>query len=439
MTESYRLTRRGALLLPLALGGCSMFDWLTDDASPPIRGNREQILSPVRGLQIDAATAVTLPAVEANADWPQPNRNITHSGGNLAGGLTRIWSSGIGDGGEYRTRLTAQPVIAGGRVFTMDSNGGITCLDLATGKEIWSAATRGEDSRSANIGGGLSVSGRRLYAATGRAELVVMDSATGAVTLRKKLPAPARSAPTVVDNFLYVCTIDQKLVALSADTGAILWVYQATRADAGILANASPAVSIGLVVAGFESGDIAAVRADTGSLAWSDNLGSLKGSTSLLEFASVRGAPVIENGIVYAIGFGGLMAAIDLRTGRRVWQRDIAGGNTPWLAGDTLYIISAEQKAAAVDKDDGSVHWVTALPRFTNPKKTKGLITWVGPVLVGGKLVTASSDQHMAVLDPIDGKVVSNTEIDAPAALTPVVAQGVVLLLTADGTLTAYR
>ncbi len=443
MNDAKRLTRRTALLvlppLALALGGCSWFDFLTDEAKAPIHGNREPVLSPVRGLQEDAVTGVTLPAVEANPDWAQPHRGVMHIGGNLAGGLTKVWSADIGEAGNFRTRLTAEPVVAGGRVFTMDSDGAVAAWDLAGGKQIWSQPTKPEDSRSGNIGGGIAAAGGRIYAATGRAELVVLDAGNGNIVWRKPLPAPARSAPTVVDKALYVCTVDQTLVALNSENGARLWLYQATKADAGILASASPAFSSGLVVAGFESGDLAAVRADTGNLAWSDNLGSLKGSTSLLEFATVRGAPVIEDNLVYAIGFGGLMAALDLRTGRRVWERDIAGGNTPWLAGDTLYVITADQRAAAVSKEDGSVHWVTDLPRFENPKKTKGLITWAGPVLIGGKLVAVSSDQHMSVMDPIDGKIVSTTELDAPASMAPIVAQGVVLLLTDDATLTAYK
>jgi outer membrane protein assembly factor BamB len=439
MTKALRLSRRSALLLPLALGGCSWFDWLTDDASPPIHGNREPVLSPVRGLQIDSASNVNLPAVETNPEWAQPHRDPSHIGGNLAGGLTKAWSAEIGEAGTYRTRLTAEPVVAGGRVFTMDSDGEVAAWDLGSGKQVWTQPTKPDESRSGNIGGGIAVDGGRVYAATGRAEIVVMDAGSGAIKFRKPLPAPARSAPTVVDKMLFLCTVDQKLLGLNAESGAILWTYQATKADAGILASASPAFGSGLIVAGFESGDLAAVRADTGNLAWSDNLGSLKGSTSLLEFATVRGAPVIEDGIVYAIGFGGLMAALDLRTGRRVWERDIAGGNTPWLAGDTLFVITAEQRTAAVAKEDGSVHWVTDLPRFENPKKTKGLITWAGPVLVGGKLVAVSNNAHMAVLDPIDGKLVSNTEMDAPATLAPVVAQGTMFVLTDDATLTAYK
>jgi outer membrane protein assembly factor BamB len=122
-----------------------------------------------------------------------------------------------------------------------------------------------------------------------------------------------------------------------------------------------------------------------------------------------------------------------------VWERDIAGGNTPWLAGNTLFIVTAEQQAAAIAKEDGTVHWVTALPRFVNPKRTKGLISWTGTPMVGGKLVSVSTDAHMAVLDPVDGKLVSNTEMDEAGALQPVVAAGVMLVLSDDATLTAYK
>lgn len=439
MTTAPKLARRGVLLLPLALSACSWFDWLTDEASPPIPGNREPVLSPARGLQVDAVTGVTLPPVENNPDWTQQYRTPSHVGGNLAGSLTKLWTADIGQGGDYRTRLTAQPIVAEGRVFTMDSDDRVAAWDLGTGRRQWDTPTRPKKNRSANIGGGIAYAGGHIYAATGRSELVVLDAGSGTVQFRKPLPSPARSAPTIVGTTLYLCTLDQKLLGIDAATGNILWTYQATHSDSGILASASPAYGEGLVVAGFESGDLAAVRADTGNLAWSDNLGSLKGSTSLLEFASVRGAPVVENGIVYAIGFGGLLAALDLRTGRRVWERDVAGGNTLWLAGDTLFLVSAEERAAAVSKEDGSVHWVTSLPRFTNPKRTKGLITWTGPSLIGGKLVLVSNRAHMAVLDPETGQVISNEEIENPASQAPIAAQGTTLLLDEDATLTAYR
>ena len=184
---------------------------------------------------------------------------------------------------------------------------------------------------------------------------------------------------------------------------------------------------------------MAAVRQGSGTLVWTDNMGGLKGQSTLSDFGSVRAAPIIDGGLVYAIGLGGLLAALDIRSGRRVWQRDVAGANTPWLAGDFLFVVSAEQKLAALSKEDGSVHWVTDLPRFQNPKRTKGLITWFGPTLVGGKLIVVSDHGKMAVLDATTGALVTSSTLPDTASTPASVAQGIVLVLTDDATLTAYK
>ncbi len=441
MSELPKLTRRAslALALPAALGGCGLFNWIGgDNAEPPIPGNREPVLPPSRGLQVDAISDVELPPVVVNPDWLQFALNPVHNPGNVAGGLTRGWRVGIGQGGSYRRRLTAQPLVAGGQVYTMDTNGEVAAFALDSGARLWRTSTKPKKNRSSNLGGGIGIAGGRLYAATGRGELLSMDAASGAIGWRVDLGAPARSAPTIVDGAVYVVNINEQLRAYAADTGRSLWTYQGNPADTGMLTQSAPAVSEGLVVTGFESGDLAAVRADTGLLAWSDNLGALKGTAALTEFSTVRGAAVIDQGIVYAIGLGGLMAALDLRSGRRVWSRDIAGAYTPWLAGGTLFIVNTDQKVAAISKDDGTVHWVADLPRFTNPKRTKGLISWAGPSLIGGKLILVSTNARMVVLDPTNGAAVANQELDHHATIAPTAAQGKMLLLTDDGKLTAY-
>lgn len=439
MKQALPLTRRASLLLPLATAGCGILDWFTDNAGAPVRGNREEVIATNRGLIVDSVDPVVLPPVSMKPDWTLPGGGPTHAAGNFAAGLNRVWAESVGEPGDYRNRLTAQPIVAGSTVFTMDAEATVRARELATGREIWTAETHPKKNRSTNIGGGISYADGRIFAATGLASLVALDAASGKETWRYDLPAPGRTAPLIVAGIAYVVTIDQKLVAVPVGGKDPLWSYQAGHTDAGILGGGSPAFSDGLVVAGFESGDLAAVRADTGTLVWSDNLGTLRGSASLIEFASVRGMPVVQNGLVYAIGLGGLFAALDLRSGRRVWQRDVAGGNTPWVAGDVIFIISDDERVAAISRADGLVHWVTQLPRFKKPKKTKGLIDWAGPVLTGGKLLCFSTHEHLAVLDPLDGKIVSDTESEGSVELQPVLAQGYMLVLADDGTLTAYK
>jgi outer membrane protein assembly factor BamB len=434
-----KLSRRAALLMPLALGGCSWFDWLTDEQKKPVPGNRLPVLAAARGMRIDSIEPVALPPIETNPAWMQYGGVVSHVGGNLAGGLTKVWSSSIGRGGDYRTRLTAQPLIVGGQVYTMDTDCAVTAFELASGQRIWHTKTRPKKDTTSNVGGGIAIADGEIYVASGLAEALALDLETGAIKWRTSIPSPARSSPTVTAEGMFLCTMDQQLVGLSRKDGKFLWSYQATLVNTGTLGQAAPAYADGVLVAGFESGDLAAVRADSGTLVWTDNMGGVKGAATLSEFASVRGAPVIDNGLVYAVGLGGLLAALDLRSGRRVWQRDIAGGNTPWIAGDFMFLVDSEQKVGAIDKNDGTVHWVEDLPRFNNPKRTKGLITWYGPSLVGGKLVLVSDKGKMAVLDPISGSLVTSTDLADTASLAPVAAQGYVFVLTDDATLTAYK
>jgi outer membrane protein assembly factor BamB len=440
MTDGMNLTRRASLLLPLAaLGGCSWLDWLGDEAKKPIPGNREMVLAATRGLTIDAPESVTVPPPVNNAGWLQPGGNPGHVGANLAGGLTHAWSTGIGDGGNYRTHMTASPLIDGGRVFTMDTDGNVGAFDIATGHHLWRTSTRAKKVHSTNLGGGISIDSGKLYAATGRAEIMAIDPADGRILWRQPMPSPARSAPTIVNGLMFVCTIDEKLIAYAQEDGHQVWLHQATQTDIGTLAQASPSYADGLVVAGFESGDLVCARADSGSVVWSDNMGAIKGAVGLSEFASVRAAAVLEDGLCYAIGLGGLFAALDLRSGRRVWERDVAGANTPLAVGGYLFVVSSEQKLAAVSRDDGSVHWVTDLPRFKNPKRTKGLINWYGPSLIGGKLLLVADYGKLAVLDPEDGKLITSSDLPDSGSLAPIAAQGYTFILTDDATLTAYK
>ena len=436
------LSRRSALLLPLllpALSACSALDWLTDEEKKAVPGNREPVLASLRGLQVDSVEPVTLPPVVTNAAWLQYGGAVSHVGANFAGGLARAWTTTIGEGGAYRARITAQPLISGSRVFTMDSDGVVAAFELANGSHGWRTVTKPKKAHNSNLGGGIAIDGDRLYAVTGRAEALCLSLADGHVIWRAALTSPARSAPTIAEDSLFVTTMDEQLQAFALTDGRFIWSHQATSANTGTIGQAGPAYANGVVVAGFESGDLAALRADSGTLVWTDNMGGIKGQASLSDFGSVRAAPVIDNGLVYAIGLGGLMAALDIRSGRRVWQRDVAGADTPWIAGDTMYVVSTEQKLAAIGRDDGSVHWVTDLPRFKNPKRSKGLITWTGPVLVGGKLILVSDHAKMAVVDPISGALAASLDLSDTASTPPTVAQDTVLVLTDDAKLTAYK
>jgi len=431
-----------AVLLPLAAAGCSTIDSLFGDSKEPLPGKREVVVANRRGLVVDSAdkSPVVVPPAMPLADWPQAGGTPTHVVGHVqVSGLAPAWRASIGEGGGYRAKITAQPVVAGGRVFTMDSDALVSAFDVGSGSRVWRRDTQDDKDRSTNVGGGIAVVGGTVFVTTGRADALALDAATGAIRWRKPLGAPARSAPTVVDGKLFATTIDDKLVALSAATGDRQWVYQAATSATTLLGQGAPAVSDGLVVSGFGSGDLVAVRAESGALAWSDSLASTRGRNSLVDLSAIRGLPVLDRGRVFAVGVGGLLLALDLRSGRRLWEREVGGSETPWLAGDWLFVQTSDQSLAAVGREDGRVRWVTDLPRYDNPEKRRDPLFWTGPVLAGGKLVLAGSNETALSVDPGTGRVLGRESLRGAAAVAPIAAAGSVFIVTDDGTLQAFR
>jgi len=438
------LTRRSALVLPLALGGCSLWDKWFGENKKPLPGKREPVLGATHGLSVDeSAGKVVLPQAVRNAAWPQAGGNPAHLMGHLAANerLAQAWTADIGSGGGYRQKIMAQPVVAEGVVYTMDSNAVVSAFDLATGRRRWRLDTRAKDDDSTNIGGGLAVDQGILYAVNGLAELVAIDAVSGAIKWRTVLGAPARSAPTVAEGRLFVTTIEDRLLARATDDGRELWTHQATNAVTAVLGQPAPAYADGLVVAGFGSGELVCLRAESGNVVWSDNLGAAGGrAASVADFSSIRGLPVISNGRVFATGTGGLTLSLDLPTGRRLWEREVASVASPWVAGDWVFLVSLEQQIAALNANDGRVAWITDLPRWEDPEKQKDSFTWFSPVLVEDRIVVAGTSEEALSISPYTGDILGRQKLSGQSApVGPIVADGTLLLVSEDARLLALR
>jgi outer membrane protein assembly factor BamB len=437
------LSRRAALLAPLALSGCGLWDkWFGESSKPPLPGKREAVVAGGRGMVVDqAAPKVSLPAPVRNAAWPQAGGNPAHVMGHLAANpvLSEAWTGEIGAGGGYRAKILAQPVVANGLVFTMDSKGVVSAFALAGGARAWRTDSKPKDVDSNNVGGGLAVNGDTLYAVNGLGDLVALDAAKGTQKWRVNIGAPGRSAPTVVEGRLYLTTIEDKLLALAANDGHQIWSYQALAPTLSVLGRPAPAFANGLVVAGFSSGEIACLRADSGTVVWTDNLGGNTAGTAA-DFAAIRGRPAISNGRVVATGMGGLTVVLDLPSGRRLWERQFGGEDSPWVAGDWVFINSLAQQLAALTIADGQVAWISPLPRWRNPQKGTGSITWYGPTLLGDRLVVAGTEKQALSVSPYSGSILGEEKLPSPASpLEPVVADGTLLLISDDGRLLALR
>ncbi len=386
--------------------------------------------------------AVVLPLPEANADWAQAGGSAAKANGHLAlpETLSRAWSASIGAGSSATRRLNAGPVVMGGRIYTMDTGGEVRAFDAKSGQVDWQAKiTLPKRNSNAAFGGGVGGGDGRIFATTGFGVVAAFDAGTGTQLWRQTIGSPLRGAPTVAGNRIFVLTQDNQIYALSADKGETLWNVAGTVEVAGLLGAGSPAVALDTVVVGFSSGELNALRAENGRTVWADALARTGRSTAMAALSDIDASPVIDRGRVYAIGHGGRMAALELATGQRVWERNFAGTSTPWVAGEFIFVVTIEGEVVCLTRSDGKVRWVLQLPHFKNAKKKSRPITWAGPVLASEKLLVAGSNKQLVTISPYTGKLLSTINLSAPAYLAPIVAGNTAYLLTDDGKLTAYR
>lgn len=425
-----------ALFALFLVSACSELD------EKPLEGERISVLELQNTLEPEnaelEAQGLVTPAPWRNEYWPQAGGYPNHSMQNLQlneGALKQIWSTKIGEGSTDELPLTAQPIVVDGKIYTLDTDLSLSAFDAQTGKKIWDKDVGKPKEEDVVISGGISFGGGVLYVTNGYDELLAVRASDGNIFWRKPIGGPARGAPTVLNGRVFVSTLDNRLVALNASDGSNLWEYTGLNEVAGLVGAASPAAGPDIVIAVFSSGEITALRIENGSVAWSDNLSSTQKVSNLDSISDIKALPVIDKGLVMGMSFSGRLAAIDERTGTRVWQREIGGTNTPWLAGNHMFVLTGDNQLVALGRDTGTIRWVLKLPRMDDDEA----VVYTGPILAGGRLFLFGTGGRAIEVSPEDGKKIREWDTGSTVLIPPVVANGVMYLLSEDGKLTAYK
>jgi outer membrane protein assembly factor BamB len=351
----------------------------------------------------------------------------------------KVWQVDIGDGSDTGRKLLASPVVAGGRVFVMDLDFVVSAYATATGERLWEHDIEVPDEDDETFGGGLAYNDGRLYVTTGYGAVMALDAGSGKAVWQEDMPGPVRAAPTVAGGRVYAITIDNQLIVMDADTGTKQWTHTAISESAGLLGGGSVAVEGSTAIVPYSSGELFAMRVENGRVVWSDNLTAIRRIDALSSLAHIRGNPVIDRGIVYAISHSGRIVAIDQRSGARIWERNIGGVDTPWVAGEFIFVLSNENEIYCLTRDGGRIRWVQPLPRYEDPEDKEDPIRWSGPVLAGDRLIVTGSNGEVLTVSPYTGKPLGRMEVPDGVLMPPVVAQETIYFLTDEADLIAYR
>lgn len=433
------------ILFSLLISGCGQVNSLFDrNKESGLQGSRIPVLMTNKTPRIDknlSSLEVKIPKPVINQSWSQQGGKPNHVLHHLAlGDVPRlVWSKKVGARSTKNTPILSGPVISNKIIYTMDSEATVSAHSTKNGVLLWRTEIAPAKESDGSWGGGLAVNAGSVYVATGFAEVLALAGDTGEEIWRTRVSGPMRAAPTVLNGRVFVITKDNQLFALSAAGGKSLWSHTGFEEMAGLIGSASPAVDGDIVIAPYSSGEIYALRAENGRQLWDENLTAIRRADAVSALADIRGRPVINKGRVYAISHSGRMVAIDLKTGRRVWEVSLGGVNQPWVSGQFIFLITSDAKVVCLTAKDGRIKWIKPIGLFEKPKDKKGRISWSGPILAGDRLILSGSNGKVLYLSPYTGKILLESKMPDAVSRSPIVVNKTLFFFTDKARLVAFR
>ncbi|NQY41126.1 MAG: PQQ-binding-like beta-propeller repeat protein [Henriciella sp.] len=433
----------------LGLSACSILDRNSAQRKAEEALEKEGRITMVLGderLQPDpdlVTEIVTLPPARDLADgWPQAGSRASKAIGHIsaASEFDVAWRANVGSGSDRSSALTTPPVASADTIYTIDSRQVITATDAANGSRVWSEKLDSGSRRdNLGIGSGIGLEGNTLVIASAYGFVAAMDASNGNELWRTETEAPMTGSPTIKDGRIFVSSNNNEVLALDLATGDVIWSDQAIAESARVLGSPSPAAVEDIVVAPYSSGEVIAYLASNGRRLWAEALASVGQFTPISSINDIGARPILGGGLVFAASQSGVFAAIDGRTGNRVWQQPIGTTQAPALTGEYLFIMGVDAELACIKAGTGQVVWVKDLEKFSNEKKQKGRLTYAGPVIASGRVLVVSSKGELIAFDPQTGDETDRLKIGDPVYIEPIAVQEKLIVLTDDARLVAVR
>ena len=392
---------------------------------------------------VNEARPISLGAASANAEWTHRNGSPTHSlrHPSLGTSLAPLFITNIGQGDTRRLRITADPVVSAGRIFTMDAASQVMATSTG-GETLWarSVIPASDNPRDAS-GGGLAVAGNVVLATTGFGEVVALDGATGGELWRQDLDAPGTSAPTIDGDLAYVVARDGRAWALELGTGRVRWTITSTAPTANFSGGAGAAVTDQFVIFPFPTGEVFAAFPEGGLRRWSTVVAGQRPGSAASNISDIAGDPVIDGDRVYVGNISGRVVALELANGARIWTATEGAVGPVWPAGDSVFLVNDIGELIRLDADSGTPIWRVELPGFeeNRERRQKTRFAHYGPIIAGGRVIVASSDGLIRQFDPASGALVGTIDLPGGASSNPIVVNDTLYVVTGRGQLAAFR
>ena len=355
---------------------------------------------------------------EDNTDPPTPLVEIE-----TLAEIIKLWSKDTGKG-STKQFLKLTPSHIQGKVFVADVRGNLLAIDATSGNILW------ENDADLSITGGPGSSETLTMIGSEEGDVLAYASESGDFLWQAKVSSEVLAAPQEAYGIVVVRTIDGKIYGLDAHDGSRLWIYDRTVPALTLRGTSNPVITGDVVIAGFDGGRLAAIELHTGKLIWETSVSLASGSSQLERMVDIDSDPVIIGNDIYVATFQGRLASVALENGRITWTRDISSYAGLTSDGKNIYITDDQSHVWALERSSGNSVW-----------KQENLFARqvTAPATIGDLVVVGDLEGYLHWMDKSSGQFVARTQISKnPILAPPVAVEDIVYAYSSDGTLGAY-
>jgi outer membrane protein assembly factor BamB len=338
--------------------------------------------------------------------------------------VRELWSADVGAlGGKYDARLT--PVVEGATLYVANAAGVVRAFATATGAPRWQTELNVPVTGAVAVGEGLVVVGTR------GGDVIALDAAKGERRWSGKVSSEVQAPAAVRREVVVVQSVDGKVTAFSASDGRRLWVSARDEPALSLRGTSAPIVVSDAVLAGFGSGRIAALALRDGKLLWERVIAEPRGRNEIERLVDVDAGLLLWGETLFAVAYQGRVVAIDLRSGRNLWTREVSSAAGMDAERNALLVTDDKGHVLAFDPRAGASLW------RQDKLRGRGLS---GAVLHGQSVVVADAEGFLHWLALDDGHFVARHRLDSSPVRVRGIAEGATLYVaSAAGRLAALQ
>lgn len=338
--------------------------------------------------------------------------------------MSEKWSVSAGSSQKSANYLKLKPVIIDGTIYTADSSGVVDAVNRKTGQILWSKKL------DSAIVSGPAISQGYLVVGTDASKIIALKLSDGKELWQGNVSGEVLSKPVIAHDKVIAKTIDGNLFAFKLSTGEKLWVSEHGAPSLILKASSSPVIiNNELALVGYSDGRMDAVDLQTGRVVWQRSIAYANGASDVERLVDIDADPIIQGKTVILGSYQGYVGALSLENGEFIWKKPASIYKNMVVSGNTLYMTDSDDIVWSINKQTGVVNWKQVA------LKARGLTE---PVIMGERVVVGDRTGMLHILSAKNGEFISRASLGSAITVAPGVAGKNIYVMTANGKLSRF-